>query len=71
MALNGETKEYVDTLESADEIVKQIKENYNTEELEIDIQINEKYTINTDEITTDSIDVASNAVQTAVEKIRF
>ena len=70
MALNGETKEYVDTLEAAEEIEKQIKENYNTEELEIDIQINEKYTINTDEINTDSIDIASNVVQSAVEEIK-
>ena len=57
-------------MEAAEKIEKQIKENYNTDELEIDIQINEKYTINTDEINTDSIDVASNAVQTAVEKIK-
>ena len=68
--LNDKTNEYVETIEEAEEIVNKIKEEYNTDEIELDIQINEKYTLNKDEINTDSIEVATNVVETAAQEIK-
>lgn len=73
VSLNNKTKEYVETVETieeAEEIVNKIKEEYNTDEIELDIQINEKYTLNKDEINTDSIEVATNVVETAAQEIK-
>ena len=70
VALNNETKEYVETIEEAEEIVNKIKEEFNTEDLDIDIKINEKYTINTEEINTDSVEVASSTVESAVQEMK-
>ena len=70
VCLNDKTKEYVETIEEAEEIVNKIKEEYNTDEIELDIQINEKYTLNKDEINTDSIEVATNVVETAAQEIK-
>ena len=70
VAVNNETKEYVETLEEAEEIVNKINEEYNTEEIEVDIQINEKYTVNKSEINPDSLEIASDIVETAVKEIK-
>ena len=70
VSLNDQPKEYVKTLEDAEKIVSQIKEQFNTDELEIDIKINEKYTVNTEEINTDSFEVASNNIKTAAQEIK-
>lgn len=70
VCLNDKTNEYVETIEEAEEIVNKIKEEYNTDEIELDIQINEKYTLNKDEINTDSIEVATNVVETAAQEIK-
>ncbi len=70
VALNNQPKEYVETLEEAEKIVNEIEEQFNTDELEIDIKINEKYTVNTEEINTDTFEVAANNVKTAAQEIK-
>ena len=70
VALNNEPKEYVSTVEEAEEVVNKIKEEYNTEEIEVNIQINEKYTENKEEVNTDTVEVASNVVESAVQEIK-
>lgn len=70
VAVNNETKEYVETIEEAEEIVNKINEEYNTEEIEVNIQINEKYTVNKSEINPDSLEVATNIVESAVKEIK-
>ena len=55
VAVNNETKEYVETIEEAEEIVN---------------KINEKYTVNKSEINPDSLEVATNIVESAVKEIK-
>ena len=70
VALNNETKAYVDTIEDATKIVNEIKEEFNGNDLELNLQINEKYTENKEEIYTDSIEIAENTVETAAKEIK-
>lgn len=69
VALNNEVKATVDTLDEAEEIVKNIKEEFKDENFELDIQINEKYTIDYNEIDTEEIEVASNIVEKAAKEM--
>ena len=70
VALNNETKSYVHTLEEADELVNQIKTEFNGEDLELNLQINEIYTENKEEINTDPLEVATTTVETAAQEIK-
>ena len=70
VSLNNETKTYVNTLDDATKIVDEIKEQFDTEELELDIQINEEYTEDIAKINTDSLQNASTTVETAAEEIK-
>lgn len=70
VSLNNETKTYVNTLDDATKIVDEIKEQFDTEELELDIQINEEYTEDIAKINTDSLQNASITVETAAEEIK-
>ena len=70
VSLNNETKTYVNTLDDATKIVDEIKEQFDTEELELDIQINEEYTEDIAKINTDSLQNASATVETAAEEIK-
>ena len=70
VSLNNETKTYVNTLDDATKIVDEIKEKFDTEELELDIQISEEYTENIAKINTDSLQNASATVETAAEEIK-
>ena len=70
VSLNNETKTYVNTLDDATKIVDEIKEQFDTEELELDIQINEEYTQDIAKINTDSLQNASITVETAAEEIK-
>ena len=67
IALNNDTIESVNTIEEAEELVNEIKEN-NQEEM--DLSIVEKYTENSEEVTTSEIEVAKTTIQEKVtEKI--
>lgn len=70
VSLNDETKAYVDTLDDATKIVDEIKEQFDTENLELNLQINEEYTQDIAKINTDSFQKASITVETAVEEIK-
>lgn len=69
VSLNNETKANVDTIEDAKKIVDNIKEEFSSEDLELNFQVNEKYTQNIEEISTTSLEIASNTVETAAKKI--
>lgn len=69
VALNNDVKSIVDTLEEAETIVRNIKDEFKYENYELNIQINEKYTTNSNEIKVDEIEIASNNVEKAVTEI--
>ncbi len=70
VSLNDETKAYVDTLDDATKIVDEIKEEFDTENLELNLKINEEYTQDIAKINTDSFQKASITVENAVEEIK-
>ena len=70
VALNDETKAYVDTLEEAEQIVNSIKDEFDGDDLELDLSIHEEYVTNYEDINTESLEVASNTVEAAVQEIK-
>ena len=64
IALNDEELQKVDTIEEAEEVVNQIKEDNNEEDL--DLTILEKYTQNEEEVNTQDVEVAKAEIQTKV-----
>ena len=67
VALNDENKAYVDTLEQAEEVVNDIKSEYQDENL--NLQIISKYTENIEEVKCDNIEVAETNIKSEVEEI--
>ena len=68
VAYKNETIQSVNTIEEAEEIVNEIKENNN--EQDVDLTIIEKYTENEEEVNTSELEVAKTETQTIVaEKI--
>lgn len=65
IALNNEVIDLVDTIEEAEELVNQVKEE-NKEQEDLDLSIIEKYTENEDEIETTELEIAKNDIQTKV-----
>ena len=70
VSLNDETKEYVNTLDEAEQIVEKIKQDFNEEELELDLKITDKYTFNSNEIKTDTLEVAASTVRAKAQEIK-
>ena len=70
VALNDETKEFVDTIEEAETIVNEIKSQYEGDGLDLNLQIIEEYTENKEEIKTDVIEIAENSRLDTVEAIK-
>lgn len=70
VALNNETKTYVDTLEDAEKVVNEIKAEFDGNNLELNLQINEKYTEDLEKINTDSLEIAETTVETAAQEIK-
>lgn len=66
VALDDENRAYVDTIEEAEEVVNKIKQEFNEEEL--NLQIITKYTENAAELNFDSIEVAENNVKSKIEE---
>lgn len=64
---NQQTKTYVDTLEEAEKVVNNIKKEYK-KDLELDLQIAEKYTENIKDVKTESVKVAEKELSDVVEK---
>ena len=68
VAYKNETIQSVNTIEEAEEIVNEIKEN--NSEQDVDLTIIEKYTENEEEVKTSELEVAKTEIQTIVaEKI--
>ena len=70
VALNSETKSYVKTLEEAKEIVENIKQEFSEDNLELELQINELYTENIEQINTSSLEIAAASVENAAKEIK-
>jgi murein DD-endopeptidase MepM/ murein hydrolase activator NlpD len=68
--LNDETEAYVDTLDDAEEVIAKIKNEYGLD-LELNLQIVEKYTENAEEVKAEPIEVASQALETEAENIKI
>ena len=64
IALNQEAVDSVDTLEEAEDLVNQLKEE--NQEQELDLSIIEKYTENEEDIKTTGLEVAKKDIQTKV-----
>ena len=68
IAVNNETIDSVNTIEEAEEVVNQVKEQ--NQEQKLDLSIVEKYTEKKEEVQTTNLEVAKNDIQTKVtEKI--
>ncbi|MBR3163071.1 MAG: peptidoglycan DD-metalloendopeptidase family protein [Clostridia bacterium] len=68
VALNDEEKTYVNTEEEAKEVVREINETTAEKEIELDFKINEIITEDTDQIKTESIEVAKETLLPEVEQ---
>ena len=68
VALNNENMGYTDTLEEAKEIVDEIKSCYSQEDLELNLQIFEKYTQNKDEVKTETLEETEKAIVAVADK---
>ena len=69
VALNNENKAYVDTIAQAEEVVNQIKSEYDGNHLELDLAIVEQYTDKKEEVKTDTIQVAEENMEKQVEEL--
>ncbi len=70
VALNNETKTYVKTLEEAEKIVNEIKEEFSNDNLELDLQISEKYTETIENVDTNSLEIATANVESGAKEIK-
>lgn len=70
VSLNDEAKEFVDTLDEANQVVQKIKEEFDEQEIELDLKITEKYTTDYEKIKTDTIEIASNKMEEIAEDIK-
>ena len=70
VALNNETKSYVKTLEEAEKVVNEIKEEFADDNLELNLQINEKYTESIENVDTNSLEVATASVENGAKEIK-
>ncbi len=70
VALNNETKSYVKTLEEAEKVVNEIKEEFADDNLELNLQINEKYTESMENVDTNSLEVATASVENGAKEIK-
>lgn len=70
VALNNETKSYVKTLEEAEKVVNEIKKEFAADDLELNLQINEKYTESIENVDTNPIEVATANVESAAKEVK-
>ena len=66
VTLDDEIKATVNTLDEAKTVVNDIKSK-NSKEIELNLQVIEKYTNNLQEINTETIEIAENTIQKAVD----
>ena len=68
ITLNGENKAYVNTLEEAEEVVQNIKEENQSDD-EADLGISQVYTTNLEELSTVQVADAKNEISDSVKQI--
>ncbi len=69
VVLNEKSKTFVDTIEEAEEVVNQIKSEYDGNGLDLDLTVTEIFTENKEDIKTDNVQVAEKSVEDGVEKL--
>ena len=69
VTLNEENQAYVDTLEEAEDVIEQIKSEYDGDGLELDLAITEIYTENQEEVKADTIQVAEVSLEERVNQL--
>ena len=67
--VNGKNKAYVDTIEEAEKVVKDIKKEHKKDGIKLNITINEKYTQKLEEVKTDKIEVAEKTIEKEIEHL--
>lgn len=70
VSLNNETNKNVATLDEAEQVVNEIKNNYEGDGLDINLQINEFYTTDAEDLKEDAVEVATKDLETAVDSIK-
>ena len=70
VALNNEIKSYVKTIEEAEKVVNDIKEEFANDDLELNLQINEKYTESIENVDTNSLEVATANVENGAKELK-
>lgn len=69
ITLNGEQESCVDTLEEAEEIVAEMKENYKEDKVELELAINEVFTQNAEDIQTVTLAMAKDSLNSNIREI--
>ena len=69
VSLNNETNKNVATLEEAEQVVNEIKNDYEGDGLDINLQINEFYTTDAEDLKEDAVEVATKDLEIAVDSI--
>ena len=67
VVLNGKSETYVSTIEEAQKVVEDIKEEYDGNGLDLNLSIDEVYTENEEAIETGSVEIAENKVSKGIE----
>ena len=67
--LNNSTKVYVDTLEEAEEVVKDMKSEYKSNDVKLNITLDEKYTQKKEEVKTEKIEKAEMSLEEEIESL--
>ena len=67
--VNGKNKVYVDTIEEAEEVVKELKKEHKNDDIDLDITVSEKYTQKLEEVKTDKIEVAEKSLNNEIEHL--
>lgn len=69
VTLNNKAKAYVDTIEEAEKIVEEIKNEHGDDELQLDLAINEKYTQKIEEVKTDTVEIAELSMEDEIKQL--
>ena len=70
VTLNSKTKEFVDTLEQAEQVVENIKDEYKDEkDIELDIAINENFTQNIEEVKIETTENVEKTMEQEIEEL--
>ena len=69
VTLNGKTEAYVDSIEEAEKVVKEIKDEYKNSEVKLELAVNENYTQELEKVKTETIEVAETSMEEEIEQL--